>query len=235
MSIVASTDALLEEQTEYYRRRGAVSDDWFYRRGRYDRGPILNRQWFYESVELIQALLTFELSGKVLELGGSTGFWTKHIAMSADQVTVLDVSPESIAASRARLGPFVSRIRYVEADVYRWTPNQKYDAVFFAFWISHVPPHRFDDFWAFVQSCLKPNGRVFTIETQRSKNGIATDHRLPRKGEPAVRHRLDRKYHVYKTFYTPASLGERLQRLGWTTDFRATREFFLYGSAKPPE
>jgi SAM-dependent methyltransferase len=229
-------DPLLDEQTEYYRKRGAVSDDWFYRRGRYDRGPILNRRWFYESVELIQALLTFELSGKVLELGGGTGFWTQHIAMSAEQVTVVDVSAESIAASRARIGSFASRVRYIETDVFSWAPNQKFDAVFSAFWLSHVPPQMFAEFWDFVHSCLKPGGRVFLIETLRSKNGIARDHRLPGKDEKlALRRRLERPYHVYKTYYTPETLRQQLGALGWETDLYATREFFMYGSAQHVE
>src|SRR5579875_2403489 len=94
-------------------------------------GTIINRQWFREGVELVQAVFDFDIRGKVLELGGGTGYWTQHLVMGADHVTVVDVSAESIAASRKRLGPFVQKVKYIEADVYRWHPTERYDVVFF--------------------------------------------------------------------------------------------------------
>lgn len=35
---------ILEEQIEYYRARAAEYDDWWFRRGRYDRGADANRR-----------------------------------------------------------------------------------------------------------------------------------------------------------------------------------------------
>ena len=39
---------LLEEQLDYYRKRAAEYDEWWERRGRYDRGPEMNTRWNYE-------------------------------------------------------------------------------------------------------------------------------------------------------------------------------------------
>jgi hypothetical protein len=36
--------------------------------------------------------------------------------------------------------------------------------LFFSAWLSHVPPQRFDRFWALVAECLDQNGRVFFID-----------------------------------------------------------------------
>ena len=36
---------ILGEMVEYYRARAAEYDEWFYRRGRYDRGAAANAQW----------------------------------------------------------------------------------------------------------------------------------------------------------------------------------------------
>lgn len=228
------TDALLEQQTDYYRTRAPRSDDWFFRRGRHDRGPIINRQWFVESIEVLQALSDFGISGTVLELGGGTGYWTQHLAITAKRVTVVEVSVASNNVSRARLGSFVNRVHHVDADVYRWRPPEEYDAVFFAFWLSHVPPHMVEAFWRFLRTCLKPGGRVFIVETLRSENAIANDHRLPPKGSnTAVRKREGREQEVYKTFYTPESLSNQLAGFGWDAKLRRTKEFFLYGSAIP--
>jgi hypothetical protein len=37
-------DALLEGQLAYYRARAEEYDEWFFRRGRHDRGPEWNRR-----------------------------------------------------------------------------------------------------------------------------------------------------------------------------------------------
>ncbi len=38
------------------------------------------------------------------------------------------------------------------------SPDRRYDAVFFAFWLSHVPLERFASFWSTVADCLTSNG-----------------------------------------------------------------------------
>ncbi len=227
------TNELLVEQNEYYRTRGKVTDDWFYRRGRYDHGPVVNRQWFREGVELVQAILNFDARGKALVLGAGSGYWTQHLVMTADHVTVIEISPDSIAASKARLGPFTRKVRYIEGDAYQWRPTERYDVIALPFWLTHVPPARFEQFWSFIRGALTPRGRVFLMDNLRTKHGIAIDHDLPGLGERvAIRRRGGREHRVFKTFYTPVSLTERLNGLGWETDLRATREFFLYGSAQ---
>src|SRR5262250_1628226 len=40
-----------------------------------------------------------------------------------------------------------SRVRYVRADLFEWRLDTLHDFVFFDFWLSHVPEHRFADFW----------------------------------------------------------------------------------------
>jgi len=37
---------LLAEQARYYRERAGEYDDWWFRRGRYDRGADANARWF---------------------------------------------------------------------------------------------------------------------------------------------------------------------------------------------
>ena len=73
-------------------------------------------------------------------------------------------SPEMLAINAARLrSPLV---RYVEADLFQWQTTEQFDTIFFSFWLSHVPPERFEAFWNLVRSCLAPGGRVFFIYGQ---------------------------------------------------------------------
>jgi hypothetical protein len=38
-------------------------------------------------------------------------------------------------------------VRFERADVFHWRPQRRFDTVFSAFWLSHVPPSRLGDFW----------------------------------------------------------------------------------------
>jgi demethylmenaquinone methyltransferase/2-methoxy-6-polyprenyl-1,4-benzoquinol methylase len=41
-----------------------------------------------------------------------------------------------------------------------------------------------------------------------------------------------REFQIYKVFYDPADLTERLRELGWYFDIRQTGHYFLYGSGQ---
>jgi len=98
----------------------------------------VNAGWRTELEEVIQALDGFALRGRVLELAGGTGIWTKQLAQTAAELTVVDASPEMLGINRDRVrDPYV---RYITADLFEWQPETVYDVVFFGFWLSHVPP-----------------------------------------------------------------------------------------------
>jgi demethylmenaquinone methyltransferase/2-methoxy-6-polyprenyl-1,4-benzoquinol methylase len=95
-----------------------------------------------------------------------------------------------------------------------------------------VPPERFTQFWRLVRACLAPGGRVFFIDSRREPTSTAIDHRLPADGNPVMRRLLNdgREFEVYKIFYEPTELTERLNKLGWRFDIRQTERFFVYGA-----
>jgi len=134
----------LAEQLEYYRARASEYDEWWFRQGRYDRGRELNGRWFGEIAELERALDDFGPRGRVLELAGGTGIWSAKLVECADQLTVVDASNEVIALNRERLRS--KRVRYIQADLFGWTSSERFDVVFFGFWLSHVPVSKFEAF-----------------------------------------------------------------------------------------
>lgn len=226
-------DGLLEEQIEYYRARAGEYDEWFLRQGRYDRGPELNRQWFDEVREVVAALDSFAPTGRVLELAGGTGLWTERLVRSAASLTVVDASPETLAINRARVGD--SRVRYVQSDIFSWRPDDRYDAVFFSFWLSHVPSERFTAFWSLVRSSLAPDGRVFFVDSAYNESTTAVDHRLDGPESLTATRRLNdgREFRIVKIFYRPADLAARLGDLGWNVTVNATESNFIYGFGRP--
>jgi len=57
-------------------------------------------------------------------------------------------------------------------------------------------------------------------------------HTLPEPSATVLQRRLNdgREFRIYKVFYDPADLAERLRRLGWRFDVQQTKHYFLYGS-----
>jgi demethylmenaquinone methyltransferase/2-methoxy-6-polyprenyl-1,4-benzoquinol methylase len=224
-------DTVLTEQLDYYRARALEYDKWWMREGRFDRGPEANARWFAETTELERVLERFDPRGNVLELACGTGLWTRHLVDYADTVTAVDAAPEVLAINRVRVGD--ASVRYLEADLFAWSPEERYDACVFAFWLSHVPQARFAEFWTMVAGCLKPGGRVLFIDSARTERSTAADHQLPSAGEDTMTRRLDdgREFQIVKRFYDPPSLSQALADLGWTAEVAATPEFFIYGTA----
>ncbi len=236
-------DELLREQIAYYRARAGEYDEWFLRTGRYDRGAELNRRWFDEVAEVAAALDAFRPAGRVLELAAGTGLWMERLALHADHITALDASAEVLAINRARLnrlatGPDAApnpTVIYEQADIFAWRPRERYDVIFFSFWLSHVPRERFDAFWQTVRAALADGGRVFFADSLYTDLSTAHDHQLAGPDAASLRRRLNdgREYSIVKVFYRPDELSERLTALGWQADVRATASFFLYGEAVP--
>jgi demethylmenaquinone methyltransferase/2-methoxy-6-polyprenyl-1,4-benzoquinol methylase len=226
-------DTVLTEQLDYYRARALEYDKWWMREGRFDRGPEANTRWFAETTELERALARFDPRGDVLELACGTGLWTRHLVTYAESVTAVDAAPEVLAINRARVGD--ESVRYLEADLFDWSPGERYDACVFAFWLSHVPAERFAAFWEMVAGALKPDGRVFLIDSARTERSTAADHVLPSDGDDTMTRRLDdgREFQIVKRFYDPAELERALGELGWSASVGATPEFFIYGTATP--
>ena len=226
----ATSEILLAEQAAYYRARAGEYDEWFFRRGRYDRGADANTAWFAEIDEVRAALEVFRPIGNVLELACGTGLWTERLLQYANHLTCVDASTEMIEINRARVG---AGAEYIQADLFSWKPERKYDTVFFGFWLSHVPPDRFDSFWSTVRSALTPGGRVFFVDSRFEPTSTASNHALEGPAATSVTRKLNdgREFRVVKVFYEKETLAARLAALGFKADIHVTPTYFLHGSA----
>jgi trans-aconitate methyltransferase len=211
MNDLDATGALLNEQIAYYR---AVAPE-------------------YESLsvpgagghEVARALEAFKPAGDVLELACGPGICTELILPHASSLTAVDAAPEMLARAKARVGE--GRVRFVQADLFSWRPAQRYDAVVFGFWLSHVPRDRFSAFWSLIDDCLKPGGRVFfaddafrTPEELIEGEASSTIQRRIRNGTA---------YRAVKVPYRPAELAEQLAALGWQFTIESTSGHFYWG------
>jgi len=221
--------SLLDEQIAYYRARAAEYDEWFLRQGRYDRGEAHRRAWFGELAGIEAALAEAKPRGRILELACGTGLWTRHLVQWADELTALDSSPEVLQLNAQRLRS--AKARHVQADIFNWKPDSRFDFIFFGFWLSHVPPDRFESFWAMLKEALAAGGKVFFVDNTPNTLTPASNHRVPEPGTWIMERFLNdgRQFQVVKIYHEPAELQSRLEALGWRGYVKPAGEFFYYG------
>ena len=213
---VPERENVLEEQKRYYAARAPEYDDWWFRRGRYGFGPEETENWDADVAEVEAAVEAFVPRGSMLELAAGTGIFTRKLVRLAERVVAVDANAETLALN-------TPEAELVQADVFAWRPEELFDLVFFSFWLSHVPEERFDEFWELVRSALRPDGRVFLIDS--GPRGDATDH-----GEQLRQLADGREFTIVKRYWTPRQLEARLRPLGFALDVRLTANtHLLYG------
>jgi len=178
--------------------------------------------------ELVQALEAFRPAGSVLELACGPGVWTGQLLRHATELTAVDASPGMLAIAAARVGD--ERVRFVQADLFDWSPDRRYDVVFIGFWLSHVPLERFESFWSLVADGLEDDGRVFFADD----NYRTPDELVEGPSSPTVRRQLDdgTSYRLLKVPHRPAELEERLRGIGWNIKVTATSGPFYWGAGR---
>ena len=213
MSEPDETDSLLAEQIAYYR---AIA-------GEYEDHAIPGSG----ERELIEAFDAFGPRGRVLELACGPGIWTPRLLRDATSVTAVDAAPEMIARARARVGAD-ERVRFIQADLFSWTADQRYDVVFFGFWLSHVPLDRFEDFWSRIADSVVPGGRVFFVDDAYR----TPEELIEGEASSTIRRRLNdgTAFRAVKVPHRAADLEARLTRLGWRISVTQTSGPFYWGA-----
>jgi len=236
MIAAMSDGGILQDQIDYYRARAGEYDEWWFRTGRYDRGPEFNARWRAEVASVEAALdtwLTARRPQTLLELACGTGLFTRRLAPRVPHITAIDASPEVLAINRSRVA--TANVDYVEADVFSWRTAARYDAVFFSFWLSHVPEERFAAFWDNVADALAPGGTAYLIDSAFDPTSTAKDHVLPERDAGIVTRRLNngREFRIVKLFWEPQALAARLSAVGWSATLAHTPSYFIHGYARP--
>lgn len=203
---------LLAEQAAYYR---ALAPDYLHQGLDLPGGG-----------ELTEAPDSFRPAGSVLELACGPGVWTGQLLDHATDVTAVDASAEMLAIAAARAGG--PRVRFIQANLFSWRPDRRYDVVFMGFWLSHVPDGRFESFWSLVADCLKPRGRVFFAD-----DGYRTpDELVEGPSSSTIRRQVPdgTAYRLVKVPHEPAGLERRLADLGWNIKVSGTAGPFYWGA-----
>ncbi len=226
---------IIQQQIDYYRARAEEYDEWWYRKGRYDRGEEFTQKWFEEAQHVRDKLHQIPKVNHILELAPGTGIWTEELIKLGDRVTAVDASSEMIVINHAKLQS--DSVDYIEADLFTWDSSQEYDLVFFSFWLSHVPREKLEPFLQKVGKLLKPDGYFFMLDSRRIHESTAADHQLPEDDNVIMERVLNdgRSFDIVKIFYETNALKSALSKAKIEADVVFTDTFFIFAKGQKVE
>jgi demethylmenaquinone methyltransferase/2-methoxy-6-polyprenyl-1,4-benzoquinol methylase len=217
------TDDILKQQLSYYRARAQEYDESIQQTGLFaseEPGiPDADREW----AQIVAALHTLAPVERVLELACGTGLWTKELVQIGTSITALDGAPEMLDANRAKLPD--AAIEYTCADLFEWEPEEQYDLVFFAFWLSHVPPELLANFLYSAAAAVRVGGRIFIVD--EPERGL---HLSGASKAGMYQHRTlydGRTFQIVKVYYDPGAIRVVLRQHGFENFTSVVGNYFF--------
>jgi demethylmenaquinone methyltransferase/2-methoxy-6-polyprenyl-1,4-benzoquinol methylase len=215
---------------DYYEARAPEYDDWYLRRGRYERGAVHDAAWNAELDVAGRWLDAQPWIGDIVELAAGTGWWSPLLA-SRGELSLYDTSPTALDRARERLVAHGLRAHLHVRDAWA-EPDRQVDGLFAGFWLSHVPRDRLAAFLALVHRWLKPGGRFAVIDSLADPASGAIDHPAPADDRATRRLEDGRSFTIVKVFYEPEVLASALAEAGFeAVDVTTTGRFFVLGTA----
>ena len=158
----------------YYEARAPEYDDWYLRRGRYERGAVHDAAWNAELDAAGRWLDALPISGEIVELAAGTGWWSPLLAPKGE-LSLYDAAGRRSTAPASASSP-TACARTSTSATPGPSPTAQVDALFAGFWLSHVPRDRLAAFLALVRRWLKPGGPFAFIDSLPDPQSSAADH-----------------------------------------------------------
>jgi SAM-dependent methyltransferase len=192
----------------------AFPDDWFLRRGPFERGAIHDAAWAAELDVVTRWLDEQPLSGRIDEPAAGVGFFSPLIA-SKGELHASDPDGDALDRARDRLVAhrLLAHLHVADPWAARAPAEPPADALLAAFLLGRVRGAGLDPAAASFRARLRPGGRLAVVE-------LLPD---PAGGPPPG---------VAWTWHDPTRLEAAIARAGLTVrDVRPTGRFFLLVAA----
>lgn len=182
-----------------------------------------------EDIAFLADHLPCRLKGlRVLEVACGTGYWTQHIATSAQQLVATDGTAEPLAF--ARLRPGTENVVFAQADAYALPESLgRFNGAFAGLWFSHVPLRARASFLHSLHQRLEPGARVLLMDNGQVQlqdfpiaevdaDGNTYQHRTLQDGSV---------HRVLKNFPTEAELQTLFAPVAHRLSYRQLQNFWL--------
>jgi demethylmenaquinone methyltransferase/2-methoxy-6-polyprenyl-1,4-benzoquinol methylase len=212
----------LYEQIAYYRARAQEYDESLAAAEDLQGTFALAR-------ELLWQLGPYE---QVAELACGTGIWTQALLQISGHITAIDAAPEMLAIARQKTQE--ARVSYQQTDLFQWKPEHSYDLVFFANWLSHVPPGKLAAFLRSVSHAVGTGGSLVIIDQFAP---MPEDQQIMKQGQEGYIY-AERAlgngdvFTIIKAFYDLPMLQEMLTALHFAVTVSRLSDVFFFLCAK---
>jgi len=209
---------ILDEQMTYYRKMAQEYDETTGQTEDVQRA-------FAQARDLLQQLAPVE---QMLELACGTGAWTRALLPLGRDLTAIDASPEMLVLARQKVG--AAAVQFQQADLFEWQPRQQYDLVFFANWLSHVPPQRLDAFLGAIARAVRPGGSLVIVDQYAP---MQEDREIiVQTGEGAIYAKRSLRdgqtFTIVKVFYDLQIIEHLLEALDFTVTVHKLDDIFFF-------
>lgn len=221
---VADPKDLLPEQMAYYNARAQEYDESVQFTGRFSGpgNPEVAREWHH----VVSTLHAQPKVDTALELACGTGLWTKALLTVAKSIVAIDAAREMLEINLSKLHN--DRVSYQLVDLFNWHPDESYDLVFFAFWLSHVPTALLSAHLAEVAKAVSPGGRLFIVDEPLNGRQLSG----PTQGGQQTRTLHDGStYRIVKVYLDPDALAAQLRPLGFREVHVWSGDYYFYVNA----
>jgi demethylmenaquinone methyltransferase/2-methoxy-6-polyprenyl-1,4-benzoquinol methylase len=121
-------------------------------------------------------------------------------------------------------------VQFQQADLFEWQPRQQYDLVFFANWLSHVPPQRLDAFLGTVAHAVRPGGSLVIVDQyapmQEDREIIVQTGEGPIYAKRSLRD--GQTFTIVKVFYDLQIIEHLLEVLDFTVTVHKLDDIFFF-------
>lgn len=166
---------------------------------------------------------------RVLEVACGTGYWTRHLARAAAQVTACDINEAVLEIAREKRLPR-DRVRFLKADAFSTGAVCKgCDAAFAGFWWSHVRKAELSRWLSALAKTLAPGALLAVLDNRFVAGSSTPISRRDAAGNTyQIRTLLSGETHeVLKNFPTAAELADAVRPFARQAHLEETRHYWL--------
>jgi ubiquinone/menaquinone biosynthesis C-methylase UbiE len=166
---------------------------------------------------------------KVLEIACGTGYWAERIAETATSIYATDINESVIEIAKQRQKP---NITFAVADMFNFTPAEKFDGVFAGFIWSHILLQDLDKFLEKIKSFLYSNGTLVFIDgkaVEGTNHDLKNITKIDKQGNTFQTRALENgtTHLVLKNFPTSEFLEQKLSKIATEFNFIETEYYWI--------
>jgi len=200
-----------------------------------DRASVYDRIYAkperQSDLRILEADLPSALAGReVIEVACGTGYWTQHIARTAQRVLATDLTDETLQIARTKSLP-EAVVELAIADAFNLPAERgPFDGALAVFWWSHLRPTECRAFLESLRKCLSPGALVILVDNLFVEGNSTPISRRDAEGNTWQTRKLGSgaTHEVLKNFPTEDEMRVAVKGFGSNCRYRALEYYWVF-------